>query len=176
MEVLLKLGIDWKLLLAQIVNFLVLLFVLRKFAYRPMLDFLEHRSKKIEVGLRDAKKASEKLTELEAKEKEVLSNARREAAELLRAAKESAAKTGDLLVAESHREAERILDEARRKIEAEGERFRSDMKGELTDLVLRATEKVLGEKMASEKDEALVREAVRRAEGREESAEGAQRS
>ena len=43
-----KLGIDWKLLIAQIINFLVLLFVLYKFAYRPILSMLEKRTKKIE--------------------------------------------------------------------------------------------------------------------------------
>ena len=77
MEVLAKIGVDWKLLLAQVVNFLVLLWVLRRFAYRPMLEFLEKRTKRIESGLRDAKLATQKLSEIEAKERGVLEEARK---------------------------------------------------------------------------------------------------
>ena len=57
-ELITKLGIDWKFLIAQIVNFLVLLFVLYKFAYGPILAMLEKRQKKIEKGLKDAEAAT----------------------------------------------------------------------------------------------------------------------
>ena len=79
MEVLAKLGIDWKLLLAQAVNFAVLFWVLRRYAYQPMLDFLEKRTIKIEQGLKDAEKATLKLSEIEAQEKKVLGAAQKEA-------------------------------------------------------------------------------------------------
>ncbi len=160
MEVLAKLGVDWKLLLAQVVNFLILLWVLRRFAYRPMLQFLDDRSKKIEAGLRDAKLASEKLSEMERKEREVLEAAKKESGAIVARAKESAEKMSEKIIAESREEATRILTEARKKIENERESLRTEMKQELAGLVLLATEKVLGEKMKDVKDEALVREAV----------------
>ena len=53
MDVFAKLGIDWKLLIAQAVNFGILFLVLRRFAYKPMLDFLENRSAQIDKGLKD---------------------------------------------------------------------------------------------------------------------------
>lgn len=162
MEVLSKLGVDWKLLLAQVVNFLVLLWVLRRFAYRPMLKFLDDRSKKIETGLRDAKLASEKLSEMEKKEREVLEAARKESGAIVVRAKESAEKMGEKIITESREEAARIMAETRKKIENERESLRAEMKQELSGLVLLATEKVLGEKMKDVKDENIVREAVKK--------------
>mgnify|MGYP001588456271 CR=1 FL=1 len=64
MELISKLGIDWKLLVAQIVNFFILLFVLYKFAYKPVLEMLEKRSKTIEKGIHDAKASEERLKEI----------------------------------------------------------------------------------------------------------------
>lgn len=160
MSVLAKLGVDWKLLIAQAVNFLILLWVLRRFAYRPMLEFLEKRTKKIESGLRDAKHAAEKLSEIEAKEREVLDEARKESAVIIAHARESAEKTADKIMIESRKESERILGETRRKIEAEQESMRTDMKRELVGLVMLATEKVLDEKLKGMSDDELVRKAV----------------
>lgn len=162
MEVLSKLGVDWKLLLAQVVNFLILLWVLRRFAYKPMLKFLDDRSKKIETGLRDAKLAGEKLSEMERKEREVLEAAKRESAAIVARAKESAERTGEKIMIESREEAERIMSETRKKIENERESLRTEMRQELAGLVLLATEKVLGEKMKDVKDENIIREAVKR--------------
>ena len=64
-ELLTKLGIDLKLLVAQIVNFLILLLVLYKFAYGPIVAMLEKRQKKIEKGLKEAEEAHKKLEESE---------------------------------------------------------------------------------------------------------------
>ncbi len=160
MEVLSKLGVDWKLLVAQVVNFLVLLLVLRKFAYRPMLEFLENRAKKIESGIRDAKLAAEKLAEIEKKERETLEEARRESASIVARARESAEKVADKVMAESREESERILVEARRKVESERENMREDMRRELAGLVLLATEKVLGKKLDGTDDSELIRKSI----------------
>lgn len=58
MELLNALGIDWKILLAQFVNFAVLVFVLWKFAYKPIFKFLEDRKNKIEEGIKNAEQAT----------------------------------------------------------------------------------------------------------------------
>ncbi len=162
MDVLSKIGIDWKLLIAQVVNFLILLFVLRRFAYRPMLEFLEKRSKTIDDGLQNAKRATEKLIQLEQQEKEVLERAKKEANLLLSEARATAERTSERIVAASRDEAERLLEEARKKIDAEKGLLRAEMRRELANLVLLATEKVVGEKMKDAKDGVLVKEAVER--------------
>lgn len=60
-ELLEKLGIQWQLLLAQGVNFLIILFVLKKTAYGPLMKMLRERREKVEQGIRDADRAAEQL-------------------------------------------------------------------------------------------------------------------
>jgi F-type H+-transporting ATPase subunit b len=83
MEALANLGIDWKLLVAQVVNFAVVLLVLKRFAYQPMLKLLDERTAKIEKGLADAENAGKKLSEIEIQEKAILMEARTEAKRIL---------------------------------------------------------------------------------------------
>lgn len=161
MEVLAKLGIDWKLLLAQGVNFLILLWVLRRFAYRPMLEFLEKRTRRIEAGLRDAKRAEEKLRDIEGQERNVLEKAKQEASDIVHRAREAAREASEKMLTESRAEAARLLEDARAKLEGETVRMKKEIQSEISDLVILATEKVLKEKLTTEKDAELVRNAVK---------------
>ena len=66
MELLLeKLGLEPHILLAQIINFLILIFVLRRFLYKPLIKFLDKRKDIIEKGLNDAQKAKEELSKIQ---------------------------------------------------------------------------------------------------------------
>src|SRR3989338_4953323 len=130
MEALANLGIDWKLFLAQAVNFLILLFILRRYAYRPMLEFLEKRSDRIEKGLKDA---------------------RHEAKALIEAAEISAKKRDAERLAETELKTKRFLEEARTKIEDEKKKSIAEVKQEIAEVVTVAVEKVLREKMDTTK-------------------------
>ena len=83
MDALAQLGIDWKLLLAQVVNFGILLFILKRYAYQPMLQLMDERAARIEKGLKDAEAAEQKLRSVEEEEKAILAGARQQAKELL---------------------------------------------------------------------------------------------
>ena len=60
-----QLGIDWRLLLSQAVNFFLLLFILRLFVYKPLVNVLKERRQKIEEGLAKAEEAEERLHEVD---------------------------------------------------------------------------------------------------------------
>lgn len=160
MEALTKLGIDWKLLLAQAVNFVVLLLILRRFAYRPMLEFLDKRAGRIEQGLRDAEAAGKRLEEAARKEEELLAAAREEAKSLVAKAEIAAERRAEAIMAEVEAKSEVIFEEAKKHAEAERERIFREAKEELSSLVLTATEKILGEK-ASGKDKEIVERFLR---------------
>ncbi len=156
MEVLAKLGVDGKLLLAQAINFAVLFWVLRRFAYQPMLDFLEKRTERIEKGLQDAEAATAKLGEMEAKEKALLSEARTEAKNIIVAA-EVAAKKRDaehMLLTEAR--VQKLLEEAQAKIAEEKDRALTEAKSEIGELVVLSVEKILREKIDVVKDKELL--------------------
>src|SRR3989344_7570422 len=152
MEALANLGIDWKLFLAQAVNFLILLFILRRYAYRPMLEFLQKRSERIEKGLKDAEAATQKLSEMGEKEKKVRKDARHEAKALIEAAETSAKKRDAERLAETELKTKRFLEEARTKIEEEKKKSIAEVKQEIAEVVTVAVEKVLREKMDTTKD------------------------
>ncbi|MDD5489734.1 MAG: F0F1 ATP synthase subunit B [Candidatus Moranbacteria bacterium] len=160
-ELLTKLGIDWKLLIAQIVNFLVLLFILWKFAYGPVLAMLEKRQKKIEKGLADADEAHKKLAESEEKQKQILRKAREDAKGIVENARLQAEKSKAEIAVEAKAQAEKIISGARIEIETEKAKSIAEIKSEIGGLVVAATEKIIGEKMDERKDKELVEKSLK---------------
>lgn len=157
MEALHNLGIDGKLLLAQVVNFLILLFILRKFAYRPMLEFLEKRTARIEQGIRDAEAAGVKLVEIGEAERRTLASARAEARDIIAAAEDGARKRDLERAAETEAKVQGLLEEARVKMEEERRKVLSEAKDEIASLVVLTAEKVMREKLDAGKDGELVK-------------------
>ena len=156
MEALANLGIDWKLLLAQVVNFVVVLLVLKRFAYQPMLKLLDERTAKIEKGLADAENAGKKLGEMEVREKAVLSEARSEAKRILVEADEAAQKRDAAKIAETEARVKKMLQESESKMVADQKKMLEEAKSELAGTVLLAVEKILREKMDSAKEKELI--------------------
>ena len=161
MKALSNLGIDWKLFLAQAVNFLILLFILRRYAYQPMLDFLKKRTARIEQGLKDAEAATVRLGEMEAKEKAVLTEARAEARNIIVSAEESARKRDSEREKETKAKVERLLEEATVKIHEEKNTVMTEAKKEIGELIILSVEKILREKIDATKDENLIKEMVK---------------
>src|SRR4030042_2105348 len=105
MELLSNLGINGKLLLAQIINFLILLFVLHRFAYKPILKMLNDRTNKIEKGLKEAEESHKKLAEISEKEKEIITKARKDAQEILKKVEDTAKKNKEEIAIEAKNQA-----------------------------------------------------------------------
>ncbi len=160
MELFDALGLNGKILLAQLINFAVLVWVIWKFAYGPIVKTLNDRQKKIEKGIRNAAEAKDKLAEMEKREKQVLDKARQEAQEIIKKAESVAEESKQEIVQVAHEEASKILAEAKKKIEQEGQQMMSEIKKDLAELVLAATEKVVGEKMDLAEDKKMVEKIV----------------
>lgn len=156
MDVLAKIGVDWRLLLAQGVNFAILFYVLRRFAYRPILDFLEQRTERIERGLKDAEAAQAKLAEMEVKEKAVLAAARVEARDIIVTAEEAAKKRDGEIHAQAEEKVKHLLEASRVKIEEERRKTLAEAKDEIAAVVNEAVEKILRERVDAVKDRELI--------------------
>jgi len=161
MELLKTFGIEWKLLLAQIINFFVLFFVLKRYAYKPILKMLEDRKDKIEKGLKDAEDAQKKLVEISEKEKEILAKARKQAQEIIDKAEKVAIKNKEEIITVAKDQSERILADSAKKIEAEKALMFQEIKKQVAELVISATGKIIDEKVDSEKDKALIEKAIK---------------
>lgn len=152
--------IDIKLIVAQLVNFAIVLFVLYKFAYGPILKMMTERTEKIEKGIADAENAGAKLKEIEEKEKAVLAEARKQAQEIITNAEVIANKSKEEIAVTAKQQSERILAEAEKKIEAEKTQMMQEVKGQIAELVMAATGKLIDEKIDGEKDKDLIAKAI----------------
>jgi F-type H+-transporting ATPase subunit b len=153
-------GIDYRILIAQLVNFGILVFVLWKFAYKPMFKMLEDRRKKIEDGIENAAKAEKRLEGIEKKEKEVLKEAKLEAAKILENAKVMAEDIRKSEILKTQEEMGRMINKERENLQAEKAKVLREIKKEVSGLIVASLEKVLEEK-ASKKDEDLIKKAIK---------------
>lgn len=143
MELIHKLGIDWKLLIAQIINFAVLLFVLYRFAYKPILELLDKRSKTIEKGIHDAKAAEERLQAIEKTRQEKMAETARACGKLFEEAKSQAEAVKKDIVATANSQSEDLLRRARLQIEEEKVKMVQEVKAEVAAFIVNATGKIL---------------------------------
>jgi len=153
--------IDYKLLIAQAINFTLVLLVLYKFAYKPILKVLNERTDKIEKGLRDAENAAKKMEETEVKEKEVLIEAKKEAQQILAEAESCGKKSQEEMIMEAKEKIEKAVNEAKEKIKDEKNKMIKEVKLEISTLVVSATEKIINEKIDTNKDKELINEVIK---------------
>ncbi|MBI2623579.1 MAG: hypothetical protein HYW65_03320 [Candidatus Liptonbacteria bacterium] len=158
-ELLQQLGIDWRLLLSQAVNFGLLLAILSFFLYKPLLQLMKEREKRIKEGLTKAEEADAHLKDAQTLKVQKLKEAEAEALTVLRQA-EARAKTHEakLLEAAKQKEAE-ALAQAKRLAEAEREETRRETRREAAALVKEALIKTV-ELNPKAVDEALIAKAV----------------
>lgn len=153
-------GIDWKLLVAQAINFFILLVILKKFAYGPILQMLKKRRDDIEKGIRMKKEAEEKLRLIGEERQKAMEEARKETLAILAKAEEAAKKRKEELLKEANRKVEGVVADARRMIAEEkakmGEGFYKDAVG----LIRMGIEKTLKRMTPEERDEKLIQEAL----------------
>lgn len=116
MEIIKNFGVDWYLLGAQIINFLILFFLLKKFAYKPIFEMLQKRKETIQESIKnaeDAKLALEKATE---QEKKILKKAQESAQQILTDAKAQADQLLEETKERTHTEVEKMISEAKEKM------------------------------------------------------------
>lgn len=127
-----KLGIDAVQLGAQLVNVIILLIVLKKFLYKPVLGILQKRREEIEGGLKLRDEMEGKIKKLEDKEKDLDQKAKLKARQLEAAAIKTAKTAADKILAEAKSEAERIRRQAKQDAKREQELALSKHQAELS--------------------------------------------
>mgnify|MGYP001495145105 FL=1 len=149
MDALSSLGINGPFLLAQIFNFFVLFFLLRRFLFKPMVTMLESRKQRIADGLQAAEMARREAEAERAQLQAQIDSERREAMDRVAAA----SKRGETLAAEiegsARQNAQKILEDARFEATRERERIVAEAQDQIAELAMLAAEKVLGRELSS---------------------------
>jgi F-type H+-transporting ATPase subunit b len=142
--------VEREILLAQIVNFCLVAFILYRFAFKPVLSTIDDRQKKIADGLQYAEEMKSKLEEAEKKEAETLKKAHQEARAIVQETRESAKAMLEKQSKEAAEKAEDILIRAEQSIEMERTRMFSEVRREIASLVVQITAKVLRRDLSEE--------------------------
>ena len=144
MELLEKLGINWALLLAQAVNFGIVLGALTWLVYRPLLNLLDQRSEKIRRSLEDAAKIESQKKEMDEFRLEQMKKIDAEIGAVLERARREAEEARQQILTGAQEEAARILARGGQKLEGERKKVLSDVQGTVAAVIVRMTEKLLG--------------------------------
>jgi F-type H+-transporting ATPase subunit b len=152
--------IDQNLLLAQTVNFILLVLLLYKLLYKPVREFMDKRTAEIEAQIRSAEenqKAAEVLRlELEQQVKE----SRQQARQIIDEATKRAEEIQTQLVAEAKAEAQAVLNRARREIQLEKEKAWAELKQHLGELSVLLASKVINESLDEAQHRRLIAETI----------------
>jgi F-type H+-transporting ATPase subunit b len=154
-------GWTWQLFLAQVISFVVVALLLRRFAYKPILAVLEERRRKIEEGQINAEKIKKELAEAEKRYQEIIAKANADAQKMIDEARDSAAHLSERKQQEAIGAAEQIITKAREAATIEHDRTMESLKHELGRLVVETTAKVTEKVLTPEDQRRLQEEAAR---------------
>ncbi len=143
MELLTQLGIDWKLLAAQIVNFAVLVGLLGWLVYKPLLKLLDERSARIQRAMEQAKRAEQQEKEMHELRLAELKRLDQESGNFLRRGKEQPEQAKLEILSGARLEAASMLEKAKQQMEEQRRQLLTDVQQAAAALILRATEKIV---------------------------------
>ena len=141
---------------AQIINFLILLFILGKFAYKPLMKVLDERRERVANDLETAEKTRVEAEALKAQYSKQLADAREEANAILDKANKAGQKVHDDYMAQAQAEKDQMMTAAKQTIADEKDQAMSDVRAQVINLATEIASKVVDQKLNSAADQELV--------------------
>ncbi len=155
-------GLRTDIFVAQLVNFLLVLLVLWKFAYKPILAALDEREKKIEKSMRDAELVTKRLQDADKEKADILRFAREEADAFAHKSLEETQARKTEMVAAAKQEVERIIAQGKVQLAEEHDAMMIAMRKEIIEISIAAATKILGEAITEKKSQSLAEEVIRK--------------
>ena len=150
-------------IIATLVIFLVLMALLKKFAWGPLMGVMREREELVASGIDAAEKAKKETQALLEEQKSLLKEARTEAQSIIEGAKKQGEATREEIVSAARAEANRLKESAVRDIEAEKEKAIAAVREEVVSLSVLAASKVLGKEISEADNSALIKETIAKA-------------
>lgn len=157
----LPLGLDGKAFLVQLITFVLVFAVLKRFAFRPIAVVLEKRRQTIEDGVRLGRKLEKERDKLDEEVARITREARHEADKIIAASHKDAREVVREAEKTAQRKVDAMLADAEVRIHEESAHARRSLEKEVVGLVSEATETIVGEKVDAKKDAELVKKAMK---------------
>lgn len=150
--------IDLKIIIAQAVNFGVVLVVLYFFALKPLKKIMDERAKTIEDGINDAKINAETLKATKTEYEKIIRQAKNEAVSLFEDSKKEAEARKNEILENARQEVSLMIENSKKSLESEKQKILEDAKKEIGSLVIKITEKLLDKEVPSSFNEKISKE------------------
>ena len=155
-----KLGINWGLLVAQLLNVILVIWLLSRVLYQPVLKMLNDRTKRVEDSLKDAEQVKQQLANAKRDYDAELAKARQEAAGIVAQAQKRAKSQEAEIIVQARQEADRLRADARDQAVQERDRMLREAKGQIAELVTLTASKVLGAELRANGHDTLIEESL----------------
>lgn len=155
------LGIDWRLLILQIVAFIILVWLLGKFVYPLLMKSVDQRQADIEAAAKAAKEAQANANETQEETARLLEEARKQASDIVATAKLEATEFTNNTQEKARETAEKIVADAHDQLQKDVEAAKRELHDQTLELVALTTEKVVGKTNTKKADEALIAELLK---------------
>ena len=142
------------------ITFFILLILLYKIAWKPILSTIEKREKTIQDSLDRSEKAQEEAEKILEEHKALMRSAEEDAQRLLKENRELAEKSRQEILWEARQSADKVISKAKAEIENEKQDALIALRGEVADLVISATKKIIGESLDEAKQKTIVSEFI----------------
>jgi F-type H+-transporting ATPase subunit b len=147
---------------AELIAFILMILILGKYAYPRIIAAATDREKKIEAGLRAAQESEERLAKVQEQVEKTLEEARAQARDILNRSHHGATADAAEVLAKARADAEALIERARGEIGAERDRAIQDLRAEVANMVVEATQVVLGAAIDAKSHERLIDEALQK--------------
>lgn len=166
MDILHEFGVEPVLLVAQIINFLIIAYILKRFAYKPVLQLLQERKETIAQGLQQAEEARKLLEQANEKETAILKNAQKQAQKL----QEDAKKQSDRILRETEQEAkkraENLLKEAKEQIAQQTKDAEKRLQAQVSELAVTFLQKAVSGLFTEKEQKEVMQKAMKTMKGK----------
>ena len=143
-------------ILWTIITFVILAFLLRKFAWRPLLTTLEERERTIRESLDQARKARAEAEEASRRHQEMLAQGRREVAALIEQGKRESEIVRAEILAQARKEAQDLVEQGKKQVQYEQKQAMEDLRRQVADLAIQAAERLISRSLDDSKQRELV--------------------
>ena len=154
--------LDPGLFIWTVLTFLLLLVVLAKFAWKPLLSMLDERQRIIEDSLLSAEKARKELEGINQESEVILSKAKTEAQGIVTDAKSAAEKLKDDIIAKANQEATDQLEKAKSQISVEKDKALLEIRKEVVDLSIDVAEKIIKKNISKDDNSSIIEESMQK--------------
>ncbi len=155
--------IDWKLIIAQTINFAIVLGVLWYFAIKPLMKVMNKRSEDIEKSLKDAEEIEKKLKEASDTKEKIVIEAKKEAQIIMESVHKESDHAREEKLEQTREEVEKIVAKTKSDLEAEKDKIIKDAKSEVADLVVAASTKIIGKNIDKESNQKIIEDTINQA-------------